>query len=120
MGLKAFSESLFVHWPRGVAAVHVPQLLLVLHQGDPVEVVLVHQGAANLVVGQEAVVVRLHWAVVADVARTVAVVAVVACRLLLFLLLLLLLLMLLFLLLLLPAGGRDPPILYITTPDPPP
>ena len=39
---------------------------------------------------------------------------------LLLLLLLLLLLMLLFLLLLLPAGGRDPPILYIQTPDPPP
>ena len=61
VGGKASFESLLVHWPggRAIFAVDVPQQAVVLHQGSPVLIVLVHQSALNELIAQQAVVVRL-------------------------------------------------------------
>ena len=53
---QAGSERLFVHRPRGLLAVHMPEQALVFHQRDPVSLVLVHNSAVGKLISQEDVV----------------------------------------------------------------
>ena len=56
MGVHACSECHLVHGCRIVAAVHVLEQAVVLHQCNPMKIALVYQGAADELIGYDSLV----------------------------------------------------------------